>query len=221
MAQKLKNLVTEQDFQTAYGALIALIKVVIGTETGKTRFRGFKILDNVKKFTNDALEAFKADKLESAMKYLKEANDAIIFTERAYARNAVDKFFMPMILNLGKLDSDLNDAIGKRLREYQEIIGLMGSSQVVDMNEVSRRYWALLDRIESAPIEQRARYANRLRREQENTDRRSRERAAERRLTEEKFAEDARQRKADAEERRRLRLTEQSQDMASQLVGLF
>lgn len=219
MAQKPQ--VTSIDFENAVESFTKLVRIVTGTETGKPRFRGFKILDNVKEYVAKAMNFFAEGKFPEALHEMTEAQNCVVNTERAYARNAVDKFFMPMILSLGKLDGDLNEAIGKKLREYQEIIGLMRSSNQVDMNEVSRRYWALLERIESAPAEQSARLANRARKAEQQAAANRASQVAERRRVQAERDDEARKKQAEADVRRRAQREERARDMASQLAAIL
>lgn len=219
MAQK-PIVATEADFNQLFEAVVALISLVTGRETGKPRFAGFKILDSVREYMNKALALFEEGNYTEGVRELTEARKAIVSLERAYARNSVDKFFMPMMAGLGKLDDDLNKAIGKRFREYQEIISLMKTSNQVDMNEVSRRYWALLDRIQSAPNEQAARIRNRAERQRQEAKKEAAKNVAECRRTEEMRAEEARQRQIEAEENRRVERQGKARNMLAQFEAV-
>ena len=223
MAQKKKIVVTEADFNGTFDALKALIIVVVGKETGRPRFRGFRILDNVKNYVAKAMEFFTAGSFEHAVRELGNARECIVNTERAYARNSIDKFFLPLIdpERIGKLDPDLNESIGKRFVEYQEIIGVMVSSRDTDMNEVSRRYWALLDRINSAPREQAARVENRNRKADQRYLKSKKEEADQRRRVQTERDQAARLAQAEADERGCKARSARAEELTDEFSSMF
>ena len=213
MAKKQKIVVTEGDFQSAFSSFKELVTKVtgVGSESGRPRFSGFKILDSVKDYVSKALEFFKTGDFALAMAELREARNCITNTERAYARNSADKFFLPMLCELnGELEEDLWARIAKRLREFDEIIGIMKMSNDVDMNEVSQRYWTLLEAIENAPVEQQAREHNR-----------ERYAVAKRRKLEQQRDEESRQAQAEADERKRAHREVVASELEEEFASMF
>lgn len=208
-----KILTTEKDFTRAFEALVAFIGVVLGVAVGRPRFKSFVLPDEVRDYKTEAISHFVEGNYFQAVGNVNQAVSCLYAKERAYARNAVEKFFQPLMAGLGKLDNDLNEAIGKRFVEYVEVIRLMHSSKSYDMNEVSAKYWALLERIESAPKEQAARLANREKKEKKAELKLSAEALGQRKLEQDRRDEASRQAQVTSDLRRKAEREAQSRDL--------
>ncbi len=207
--------VTEDDFNNAYDGLLELIKLVLGTVIGRPRFKGFRLKSEVEVYKAQALGQYVSGNFAGALNQVHEAVNCIVNTERAYARNSVEKFFNPLIATLGKLDNDLNEAIGKKYSAFLEELRLMNSSRAYDMNKVSGAYWALLERIESAPKEQEARLVNREKKQKKVEQKLTASELAERKKEAEARDQRARQAQAESDSRKRADRERRAADLAS------
>lgn len=149
---KKQNLIGEQDVVKAFADFTNFVMTVEGP---KPLFKGFKINDRVKEIVVAAREEFVEGLFATSMKKLALATSLLEDCLRKYAANSISQsgFFDRITAGLPILDLDLTLDIESKRKDFD----LIATSRGVSLEELSKRYWVLLDAINMAPRTQLAR----------------------------------------------------------------
>jgi hypothetical protein len=225
MANVNQPVASAEVYESLFQALVTLIRMVMGEDGKSPRFFGYKIVDKVKGVIADGQRLYREGKYSEAIASVAEAEKAIKGTERFYARNSVKHYLGPKIAGLlttfgGNIDPDLDGALKKRLRIFEEALRVMDLTENPDMNDVSRKYWDLLELIESIPAEMKRREEKRKKEQIETEAAQAAQMRAQREEAQRRAEEVARNRRIEEDAERRKRREERARDMQSQLAAL-